>query len=265
MAMTAAPPCLSAMSWMETPCSSAPSRTATWAAAFPEGGFVIEPAAGTLVENIGGDELLFADGVSRNQPFLCFVTAPATDGRTGHARPARRLRPPDKPATSGIPSPPVCRSPRRRPARWPRPRSGRARSSHGSSTTRSSTTSPRAVSNNTPAAAGAPAMSARDRWNCCSPSAASSRCAICYAGSSASRTPTATGRSGSCSSTASATSGRAIRTATSSIGRCSPSPNIYQPPATPRCWMNPCRFSIRMARRRRKRPPSGSTSNARWS
>jgi cellobiose phosphorylase len=45
---------------------------------FPEGGFVIEPTAGTLIENIGGDELLFADGFPRNQPFLCLVTAPAT-------------------------------------------------------------------------------------------------------------------------------------------------------------------------------------------
>jgi cellobiose phosphorylase len=45
---------------------------------FPDGGFVIEPAAGTLLENVGGDELLFADGVSRSQPFLCFVTAPST-------------------------------------------------------------------------------------------------------------------------------------------------------------------------------------------
>jgi len=45
---------------------------------FPDGGFIIEPAGGTLVDQIGGDELLFADGVSRNQPFLCFVTAPST-------------------------------------------------------------------------------------------------------------------------------------------------------------------------------------------
>lgn len=45
---------------------------------FPDGGFVVEAAAGTLVESIGGDELLFADGVSRRQPFLCFITAPST-------------------------------------------------------------------------------------------------------------------------------------------------------------------------------------------
>jgi cellobiose phosphorylase len=40
---------------------------------FPDGGFTIE---GTAIENTGGDELLFADGVSRNQPFVCLITAP---------------------------------------------------------------------------------------------------------------------------------------------------------------------------------------------
>ncbi|RBP47692.1 cellobiose phosphorylase [Roseimicrobium gellanilyticum] len=44
---------------------------------FPEGEFVIKPSQGTQVEGIGGDEMLFADGVSRKQPFLCFATAPA--------------------------------------------------------------------------------------------------------------------------------------------------------------------------------------------
>lgn len=45
---------------------------------FPDGGFVVEAAKGTLVDQIGGDELLFADDVSHNQPFLCFITAPAS-------------------------------------------------------------------------------------------------------------------------------------------------------------------------------------------
>lgn len=44
---------------------------------FPDGGFLLTPTGGTVLETIGGDELLFADGVSRNQPFLCLVTAPA--------------------------------------------------------------------------------------------------------------------------------------------------------------------------------------------
>ncbi len=44
---------------------------------YPDGGFHLEPLPGTVVEQLGGDELLFADGSSRGQPFLCFVTAPA--------------------------------------------------------------------------------------------------------------------------------------------------------------------------------------------
>ncbi len=44
---------------------------------FPRGGFVIEPAADTRVERIGGDELLFADAVSRGQPYVCLVTETA--------------------------------------------------------------------------------------------------------------------------------------------------------------------------------------------
>ncbi len=43
---------------------------------FPGGGFLMTPAGGTTVERVGGDELLFADGISRRQPFVCFLTAP---------------------------------------------------------------------------------------------------------------------------------------------------------------------------------------------
>ena len=39
---------------------------------FPDGGFTIE---GTPIEKIGGDEWLFTDGISRNQPFVCFITS----------------------------------------------------------------------------------------------------------------------------------------------------------------------------------------------
>ena len=45
---------------------------------FPDGDFVIETAEGTQVEIVSGDEALFTDGVSRSQPFLCFVTAPSS-------------------------------------------------------------------------------------------------------------------------------------------------------------------------------------------
>ena len=44
---------------------------------FPEGGFIITPTAGSLIDKIGGDELLFVSEVSHQQPFLCFITAPS--------------------------------------------------------------------------------------------------------------------------------------------------------------------------------------------
>jgi cellobiose phosphorylase len=44
---------------------------------FPDGCFVIEPDAGTVIEAIGGDDMLYQDGRSRNEPFLCFMTAPS--------------------------------------------------------------------------------------------------------------------------------------------------------------------------------------------
>ena len=45
---------------------------------FPQGNFRIAAAAGTQFERVGGDELLFLDGRSRRQPFVCIVTAPAS-------------------------------------------------------------------------------------------------------------------------------------------------------------------------------------------
>ena len=45
---------------------------------FPKGSFVISPIADTKLQQAGGDELLFLDGRSRQQPFLCLVTEPAT-------------------------------------------------------------------------------------------------------------------------------------------------------------------------------------------
>ena len=44
---------------------------------FPQGGFSIEPNSGTIIERMGGDELLFPDCCSRNQPYLCMMTASA--------------------------------------------------------------------------------------------------------------------------------------------------------------------------------------------
>ncbi len=54
---------------------------------FPEGGFRIDFAPGCVPEQVGGDELLFADGQSRNQPFLCVSFAPTAAlelAMTGH-------------------------------------------------------------------------------------------------------------------------------------------------------------------------------------
>jgi cellobiose phosphorylase len=45
---------------------------------FPHGTFEIVAASGTRMEKIAGDELLFVDGNSRQQPYLCLITAPAT-------------------------------------------------------------------------------------------------------------------------------------------------------------------------------------------
>jgi cellobiose phosphorylase len=45
---------------------------------FPDGFFRFDAHEGTEIERVGGDELLFADGSSRAQPFLTVVTAPAT-------------------------------------------------------------------------------------------------------------------------------------------------------------------------------------------
>lgn len=48
---------------------------------FPNGTLSITPGRGTQFQQVGGDELLFTDGQSRQQPFLCIVTAAATSAR----------------------------------------------------------------------------------------------------------------------------------------------------------------------------------------
>src|SRR4029079_2229214 len=44
---------------------------------FPDGSFRIAPAPDTAIEQVGGDELLFADGRSRQQPFVVLISAAA--------------------------------------------------------------------------------------------------------------------------------------------------------------------------------------------
>ena len=54
---------------------------------FPKGSFRIEAEAGTAIEQVGADELLFLDGRSRHQPFVCLVLAAAPSSGlrlTGH-------------------------------------------------------------------------------------------------------------------------------------------------------------------------------------
>jgi len=45
---------------------------------FPAGSFCVDPGRGTVIERVGGDELLFVDGRSRQQPYLTLVTGKAT-------------------------------------------------------------------------------------------------------------------------------------------------------------------------------------------
>ncbi len=56
----------------------APAPNTDLSRRFPSGSFAIAPLPGTTFQQVGGDELLFIDQRSRQQPFLCIVTAPAT-------------------------------------------------------------------------------------------------------------------------------------------------------------------------------------------
>ena len=61
---------------------------------FPDGNFHIQPLPGSVIENIGRDDLLFEDGVSRDQPYLCLLMAPSRMlglTITGHLVPPARL------------------------------------------------------------------------------------------------------------------------------------------------------------------------------
>ncbi len=47
-------------------------------AVFPTGCFVIAATHGSHFDRVGGDEILFADGASRGEPFICIITAALT-------------------------------------------------------------------------------------------------------------------------------------------------------------------------------------------
>ncbi len=55
----------------------APASGTELADRFPNGSFHIAPMSSTQFQCVGGDELLFIDGLSRQQPYLCVITAPA--------------------------------------------------------------------------------------------------------------------------------------------------------------------------------------------
>jgi cellobiose phosphorylase len=55
-----------------------PARESDLERRFPNGTLRITAMAGTGLQRVGGDELLFGDGRSRQQPFICIVTAPAS-------------------------------------------------------------------------------------------------------------------------------------------------------------------------------------------
>jgi cellobiose phosphorylase len=86
----------------------APGAGTELAGRFPQGEFRLLLPPGALLEKIGGDELLLADGVSRGEPYLCLLMRPArafemrirgeliTDGApppSHDARPLQRARP----------------------------------------------------------------------------------------------------------------------------------------------------------------------------
>jgi 1,2-beta-oligoglucan phosphorylase len=54
-----------------------PSAGTELALRFPRGSFAMTPLGNTEFQRVGGDELLFADGRSREQPYICIVTVPA--------------------------------------------------------------------------------------------------------------------------------------------------------------------------------------------
>ncbi|WP_235282170.1 GH36-type glycosyl hydrolase domain-containing protein [Methyloterricola oryzae] len=44
---------------------------------FPQGGFRLTPSFATPIERVGTDDMLFTDGATRDQPYLCLLTAAA--------------------------------------------------------------------------------------------------------------------------------------------------------------------------------------------
>ena len=69
-----------------SPCACSPTPISV--AAFPTAASASIRRPARDFERVGGDELLFADGRSRGQPFLVFVTARDAIARAAHHRAA---------------------------------------------------------------------------------------------------------------------------------------------------------------------------------
>ena len=186
--------------------------------------FRIAPLSGTSFETVGGDELLFVDGHSRGQPFVCVVTAPASprgsaDSRLSGAR-ERAAAAADGPGVPLIPEVSLAAPSADAVARLAEHRSlvhaQRVRAlpvpARPGAVLRRRLGNARRLPGPGRDAARAGARGADPR-----PAAARHE---------GSRTPMATGHSGSCSSSANAASAPAIRMATSCSGRCWCSPSI---------------------------------------
>ena len=205
--------------------------------------------AKTKFEKTGGDELLFADGVSRQQPFLCVVTAPARaaglniEGRliaSGEIGPVVNFW---SAVTGGL----SITAPSRSPLANTADRAGEIFPwfIHNALV---HYLSPRGW-NNTPAAAGVMRDVCQGPVELLLAFGRYEPIRDLLGGSSASRMPTATGRSGSCSSTASAgirpgdSHGDIVYWPCAGLA-------ISPPPATRSCSMKPCCSSTPTAMRR---------------
>jgi hypothetical protein len=146
----------------------APSPDTELARRFPSGSFAVTPLGSTEFQRVGGDELLFADGRSRNQPYICIVTAPA---RAAVLRIRGQLVPEADPPPLRVEKSSAL-APHLKMSAPPQGRSvsiwrASRTSLPGSRTTPSCTTCRRAAWSNTRAAAGVRATSARVRSSCC--------------------------------------------------------------------------------------------------
>ncbi len=150
---------------------------------FPDGSFEIAAVSGTKIEKLGGDELLFLDGQSRQQPFFCLITAASSAvdiqirGHLIAADSEHPLRADDREPLIPLLS---AMSDETGAARRASERPHRHRALVHAQRARALPLP--ADWSSTPAAAGEHATSVRARSRCCWPWVVSSRCATCCYG-----------------------------------------------------------------------------------